>query len=399
MSSPSTKGLFVKERLVEARDARSITQKHLAKLLGAGGSTISNWEHGTQTPKPGTLERLAEVLDVFPSYLLRSVPNHGSSAIFFRSLANATSRVRTREKARVRWLQHISLALQEILEFPRVNFPEIVEPEAYLRLSFADIERISFDLRDHWKLGEGPIPSMVLVAENAGAVVGLDQIGSMSIDGQGSWSEVDLRPYILLCRDKNTAFRRQMDVAHELGHLILHRNVDETKLERDFELIEEQAKYFSSAFLLPDRSFSAEIFSISLDGFLSMKNRWKVSVGAMIMRAHQLELITDEATRRLWKSRAIRRWNRREPLDLPGETPVEEPRLLRRSIEMIVSNNVRSKRELVVSDIGVGTNDIEMMTALPMGYLSDIPSIVPIEPRLKNSGEQDGAGSVVPFRR
>jgi hypothetical protein len=86
-------------------------------------------------------------------------------------------------------------------------------------------------------------------------------------------------------------------------------------------------------------------------------------------------------------------------LDLPGETPVEEPRLLRRSIEMIVSNNVRSKRELVVSDIGVGTNDIEMMTALPMGYLSDIPSIVPIEPRLKNSGEQDGAGSVVPFRR
>jgi Zn-dependent peptidase ImmA (M78 family)/DNA-binding XRE family transcriptional regulator len=399
MSRPTTKGFFVRERLVEAREARSITQRDLAVSLSRAGSTISNWERGEQAPEPHSLEQLSTILGVSAGYFLKPLPRHGPSPIFFRSLAKAAARARSREKARVRWLQHISLALQEILHFPEVDVPELVEPGGYAKLKEDDLEAIALALRAHWRLGEGPIKDMLLVAENAGVVIGIDEVGSTTIDGQGTWSEADGKPYILLARDKYTAFRRQMDAAHELSHLVLHKGITKQQLEADFARIEDQAKYLAGAFLLPHRSFTAEIRSLSLDGFLELKPRWCVAIGAMIMRVQQLELLSDDAALRLWKYRAARGWHRREPYDAPNETPVAEPRLLRRSIDMIVSSKVRSKKDLLELDIGLGASDVELLAALPTGYFTEpAANVVRIEPRLRENVEPPSA-RVLPFRR
>jgi len=371
-------------------------------LIGRSGSAISNWERerGEWAPEPATLDQLAAALEVFPSYFTKEMPDHGKSAIFFRSMANATKRARVREKARVRWLQHISLSLQEILEFPPVDFPEFVGPEEYRRLDYSELEQIAANMRKHWKLGDGPIPSMVLVAENAGTIVGVDEVGSTRIDGQGNWSAADDRPYILLAKDKYTAFRRQVDMAHEISHLALHYAIDEATLDRDFDLIENQAKYLAGALLLPDKSFSAELYSISLDGFLALKKRWKVSVGAMIMRAQQLHLVSDSYAPQLWKYRAARGWHRREPFDSQTETPVEEPRLLRRAIEMIIDAGARTKEDLLRIDIGLGGSDVEMLSVLQPGYFVQTAEIVPLAPKFKAPGTTtDGGSSVVPFQK
>ncbi|WP_084798656.1 helix-turn-helix domain-containing protein [Pleomorphomonas koreensis] len=400
---PSTKGFFVPARLLEAREARGMTQSDVAKALGRpSGSTISNWESGEQSPEPATLDQLASVLGVWPSYLIRPMQENGARAIFFRSLATATKKVRTREKARMGWLRHISAALQEIVEFPEVDFPEFVAPNDYLKLSDDDLNGLAASIRRHWLLGEGPIESMVLVAENAGAVVGVDEVGSTKIDGQGTWSDSEGRPYILLARDKNTAYRRQMDAAHEIAHLALHRYVNDNDMVRHFDLIEHQAKYLACAILLPHRSFSSEIPSLSLDGFLSMKRRWRVSIGAMVKRAHDLGIISDEHAKRLWRYRSARGWHSREPLDLPSETPVEEPRLLRRSIELVIDERVRGVRDLVEMDIGIDSRDVEMMTCLPQGYLTaEAAAVVALQPRLKDalrSQLEQEDGNVVAFR-
>ena len=214
---PTTKGFFVAERLVEAREARGLTQAAVSKALGrSGSSTISNWERGEQAPEPNMLDALAGALGVYVSYLTTPLPSHGVSAIFFRSFATATAKVRTRERARVRWLQHISLSLQQFVGFPALRIP-IIERD-FLRMSRGDVEAVALELRRQWELGEGPIPNMCLLCESLGAIVGVDETGSMKIDGQSSWSEVDARPYILLAADKNTYYRRQMDAAHELGN-------------------------------------------------------------------------------------------------------------------------------------------------------------------------------------
>ena len=401
MSRPNTRGLFVRERLSEARDARGLTQKDLARSLGRGESTISNWERGGQTPEPTSLGNLASALGVYPSYLLKPMPVHGSTPIFFRSLASATIRARTREKAKVRWLQHISLAVQEVLDLPGVDIPELIKGDQYLRLKTDDLESIASDLRAHWDLGDGPIRTMVLVAENAGIVVGVDETGSTAIDGQGTWSTADGRPYILLATDKYTAYRRQMDVAHELAHIILHRHVtSEDELAQNFELIERQAKYLAGAFLMPYRSFAAEVSSVSLDGFLSLKRRWMVSVGAMLMRAENLELLSSDAAASLWRYRTTRGWHRREPYDLPDETPVEQPCLLKRCIQMIVEEGGRSKQAVLELDIGISASDIEMLACLPPAFFSAEPVLViRLEPKLRSRVGGSKTSEVVQFHR
>jgi Zn-dependent peptidase ImmA (M78 family) len=299
----------------------------------------------------------------------------------------------------MRWLQHISLALQNRLDLPTVDVPAPVKSNEYAKLSDADLESIAISVRHHWGLGEGPITQMALLAENAGVIIGIDEVGSTKIDGQANWSSVDSRPYILLARDKYTAYRRQMDIGHELAHLILHRDVSGTQLVNDFELIEHQAKYFAGAFLLPARSFVAEIPSLSLEGFKSLKRKWMVAIGAMIMRAEQLCVLTEEGARRLWKYKAARGWAQKEPFDDPTETPVEEPRLLRRAIELVTAHNVRARRDLLETDLGIGAGDVELLASLQRGFFAEASGqVVRLEPKLRLVVESQG-GDIVPFKR
>ena len=78
-------------------------------------------------------------------------------------------------------------------------------------------------------------------------------------------------PYIFLGDDKDSSVRLRFDLAHELGHLLLHKDVDKDELEDDKDLydkIEYQANYFASAFLLPLETFNKEVISSSIDSFI-----------------------------------------------------------------------------------------------------------------------------------
>ena len=380
MSRPTTKGFFVRERLIEAREARGLSQADIATLVDRSASTISKWESGDQAPDPAILENLAANLGVTTAYLVRQMPDYQSPSIFFRSLKAASARSRTRARARIGWMQTVSLALQEIVDFPSLNIPDL-DIGDYRRIDDARLEEIATELRAFWNLGQGPIRSIGLVAENAGIVVGMDSAGVTKIDGESLWSPIDGRPYILLNDEKNCAFRRQMDIAHELAHIVLHKNVTPEQLDADFDRIEHQAKYLGSALLLPYKTFTSDILSLSLDSLLTLKPRWMVSVGAMVMRAHQLDLMSDEAATRLWKARAARGWHKREPMDDPRETAVENPRMLRRSIELIVDNGVRSKSDLIEYDLGISGSEVETIASLDRGYFYEPPANVVAPPK------------------
>lgn len=95
-----------------------------------------------------------------------------------------------------------------------------------------------------------------------------------------------------------------MDAAHELGHLVLHRHLPLKALNSaaDFKEIERQAFYFAGAFLMPAESFATEVWTPSLNTLVALKNRWKTSVGAMLMRCSSLGMVSEEAERRLWEA-------------------------------------------------------------------------------------------------
>ncbi len=48
----------------QLREERDWSQDQLARRLGVGQGTVSNWERGLKVPQPRTLTRLAELFDV-----------------------------------------------------------------------------------------------------------------------------------------------------------------------------------------------------------------------------------------------------------------------------------------------------------------------------------------------
>ena len=105
----------------------------------------------------------------------------------------------------------------------------------------------------------------------------------------------------------------------------MHANLDRRRQTKtaDFKRIEEQAHRFAGAFLLPAAPFADDFFVASLDTLQEMKPRWKVSIGAMMMRAKQLDLMPEQTSRRMWINYSRRGWRRSEPLDdvMPPRDP------------------------------------------------------------------------------
>lgn len=388
---------FRAERLVEARDSRGLTQVALADLINRTSSSISRWEAGDQSPEPDALDALARALNLPVAFFLRAQPDHGAAPMFFRSMASTTQSVRKRSQARLRWAQDVSLELQEWLDLPVPNVPELDVPD-HREIRDEDIEQIANECRTWWSLGHGPIAHMLLVLENAGVIVVKEEVGTATMDGVSNWSTADGRPYMLIARDKATSVRSRMDAAHELGHLVLHRRLSPKALNSagDFKEIERQAFHFAGAFLLPAESFAAEVWSPSLNALVALKERWKVSVGAMLMRCSALGMMSEEAERRLWKHYSARGWRKSEPLD--DVLAPEEPRLLARSVRLLIDEGVRT-RDSLLGDFRLPPADVESLCGLPRGYMSTIEANVVALPTLKRAPEPSAAGMVVPFRR
>ena len=123
-------------------------------------------------------------------------------------------------------------------------------------------------------------------------------------------------PYIVLGTDTPSPFRTRFNVCHELGHLILHRDVTPQQFsdQLQFKLIEAQADRFAAAFLTPASTFSTDIVDPSLELFRVLKPRWRTSIKMMVHRAQELNIIDREEARRFYINYNRRGWNRKEPL-------------------------------------------------------------------------------------
>ncbi len=389
---------FQAERLTQARDSRGLTQTALGEIINRTSSSISRWENGAQLPETEALDELSRALNVPVSFFMKPIPDHGMAPLFFRSMAVTTQSLRKRTQSRLRWAQDVSAVLQEWVDLPHVNVPRL-DVSDYREIKDDDIEHIATECRKSWELGMGPIVDVLLVMENAGIVVVKEEVGAAAMDGLSNWSFADKRAYIFIAKDKDTCVRSRMDAAHELGHLVLHHSIkpDTLKSEADFKEIERQAFYFAGAFLMPAESFGSEIWSPSLSTFLALKERWKTSIAAMIMRCVALGIISEDYQRQMWKYYSSRGWRKKEPLD-DSLTP-ENPRLLARSVKLLVEHNVRS-REQLLNDFRLNAADVEALTGLPRGYMSNQKADVIAFPKLKTSSEgPGGSGTVIPFDR
>lgn len=388
---------FQSGRLTMVREARAMKKCDLAVALSRTDATISKWENGTQRPDPSTVADIAAALKVSPSWFFLPLEND-ERAVFYRSLSTELKTMRSRARARLGFVEAIEGVLSQYMDFPDTDIPDLLDDTDFRHLRVDDIERIAEELRSHWQLGRGPISDLILLMENAGIILGEDEIGSIKLDGVSWWSSRTDRPYVLLAQDKKSGVRRRLDAAHELAHLVLHREVTPEQLVEHFSLIEGQAMALAGALLMPAREFKRSVYSMSLDGLLSIKREWGVSVGAMIKRLANLGEINSFNERRLWQYHSQRKWRTREPLD--NELRIETPENLKICIESLDESGELT-REALIDEVGLSVDDIATLCGIAPEYFARRASTVErFVPRSKEGTiESELHANVVPFKK
>lgn len=390
---------FQKERLSQILAARRLSQVQLASLVGVSPATVSKWRSGSQAPEREALDRLAGVVNVTPEWFTR-LPTTKVSLPLFRSNASAHVAARAMLEARLEWGQDIAVALSEFVDYPALNLPgrTFSDPE---EITPEEIELAASECRDMWRVGRAAVQDLALAVEGAGVILIREETGIAQIEGLSAWSEVLGRPLVLLSADKDNGYRSRFDLAHELGHLILHRYIPRPTERDRHKQLEQQAHRFAGAFLLPAETLATEVrMPVTLDDLLLLKRRWGVSVGAIVMRLRALRILDEEGAQTLFKRRSARWGAKSEPGD--GDRSPERPRLLRRTVDLLVDENVMPL-DAIPRHIGLAGHDIEMLAGLPEGYFHGKSKVVQLA-RMRTTPVSTGdrptmdSNTVLPFR-
>ncbi len=382
---------FVGERLTEAREARGImTKTALADLLEVVSvAAISQYENNICNPRPEIVTLLTKQLKVKEAFFFRPIPDRVPNPIFWRSRHAATKADRIVAERRLTWAKSISDEyLKSYIDMPALVMPkqrDIGVPSDPRNLTDDVIEQITARCREFWGLGAMPIENLTQLLENNGLLITYGKLESEKLDAFSSVSEYDGSFHIFLGTDNKTGARSRFDAAHELGHLILHAHLpkkylDEEKLKKH-ALVEHQAYRFASAFLMPADSFRSDVWMTALEALLSLKEMWKVSVGAMIKRCDDLGMLDEPHARRLWIS-YNRKWKNSEPSD--EKVTFEAPQLMKRCFDLLIESKVKTKAQ-ILRELPYSQRDIETLMSLPDGYLSEDFGEVHQLPQIKTS--------------
>ncbi|HVW85688.1 MAG TPA: XRE family transcriptional regulator [Bryobacteraceae bacterium] len=372
---------FIPERLTEAREARGLAQTRLSELTGIKSQSISHYEQGRQSPSPEALALLCEKLELPERYFLRPMPSNSGDIIFFRALRSPARAARLKAERRLSWLKEITVYLRQWVDLPPARVPSLPVPLDSTEPVAAEIEEITEECRQWFRLGFGPLGDIVLLLENIGSIVSRV---SLEPELEGSCSQWDSSvPYVFLS-DGESASRIRFDAAHELGHLVMHGRVTpgQARDPEGHRVLEAQADRFARAFLLPKRMFGQEVWAPTIDALLTLKKEWNCPVSEMVTRCGEIGLFDYDQVRRALVNLGRRGWRASEPLENTHEP--ERPRLLARSIRMLIEEGVKD-RHAALTDLSLSAADVEELSGLPRGYFAGCSAQVPASLKLRNA--------------
>jgi Zn-dependent peptidase ImmA (M78 family)/DNA-binding XRE family transcriptional regulator len=344
--------LFDRSRLRMARELRGLTQVQLAREAGSVTSaSVSQFENGHARPATSTLRRLSVALRVPLSFFAAPtrLPAQEQVNGFFRSLRSTSPRDRQQALAYVQLARELALELEKFVALPELDlprFPVDAEREFYS----AEIEEIASQVRDHWKIPDGPIENMARLLEKSGIVVIRFRVSTEKVDA--FCVDFPDRPVVALGADKGLRDRSRFDAAHELGHLVMHGagQVGDKVAER-------QANEFAAAFLMPAGDIKPELPSrLDWPTLLRLKTRWHVSIAALLVRAKTLDVMDEHTYAQAWKALSARGWRKVEPGNLGNP---EVPVLLQRAVELTKKNGFTF--EEFISHSGLPEADIRTL--------------------------------------
>ncbi|MCH9731683.1 MAG: XRE family transcriptional regulator [Actinomycetia bacterium] len=303
-----------------------IGQVEFAERLGVANGSISKIENGRMLVPDDLIEQMASVLDCTPAFLVARERVGPTTRPWLRAYADASKKTVDQQTADCTTAIEVSevLGLRRIPDSIPIFDGDLSDDDA--------IEQFALDVRAAAQLGDADVVgNSIRAAERLGCLVlpMRNELGKHL----GLSVRANLVPVICVSlaatEHSETGVpgdRQRFTVAHELGHLGLHAGLGPPESAHDASRVEKQAHHFAGAFLGPGdallQDLRGEGSRVTLRTLAILKERWGISIKALVMRFQGLGVIGSDQARSLYKQISARGWNKSEPIRVGGEEAI-----------------------------------------------------------------------------
>ena len=390
---------FNGQRLKEALQFRGLKMADLSRDTDISRQSLSLYANNENTPPFENVKKMACRLE-FPVdfFMTEDLCTTVTSNTYFRSQAAARKKEQNAQKLKLEYTAKMYEVFLNYVDFPSLTLPCLTEfrnkvpfPEQKSDTEIADkIEKLAQHVRSEWGLGDGPIEDMqYLLASHGIIVTGFTNVAD-NIDAFSQ--KVSIKEHgtvyiIALAIGEKPITRLRFDMAHELGHILMH-NWDESNEElekEEFNNLERQANRFASALLLPKDSFEHDVrpYATNVEFYRSLKKKWNVSMQAMMYRARDLEIITGNQYSYMMRMISAKGERLHERGDVPG---MLSSTIFQGAIDVLFDGGYLTAADLLrafhANGIWLRQSDMEDLMGLTPGTLNIEPKIIQFRPKM-----------------
>ena len=298
------------EMIVLGRELLGFTQEDLANALSLTQATVSRYESGLIPVPEEHVQAIASFLGRPESFLRWQERLYSASCMYHRRNRNlSVSELR---------LIHAKVNLLRIQTSRLLLKTKVTSAYSFHRLSaikHGGPEGCAQRLRQLWQLPTGPVRHVCRTIESARGVVFRCPFGMTRVDGISQWPlDAPEMPPVFFVHEEIPGDRQRMTLCHEIGHVVMHH----TPTDDDPE---DEANRFAAEFLMPAAEIGPDLHSMTLAKAVALKQYWKVSMQAIIVRAHDLRQITDNQYQYLFRQLSAKGYRKCEPAPIPAEEP------------------------------------------------------------------------------
>ncbi|MGX7195763.1 spr1629 family repressor/antitoxin [Enterococcus olivae] len=370
--------MFFGEKLQSVRELNGLSRKELADELNLSEQAIWQYENQYTVPKFEVVNELKKIFNVKAQFFYTEPFATNISKIENIAYRAEDREARKKTKMETTFIDFVSYFLDKFeskLHLPMNVLSPLRDESIQLYNRSLDttdrllqLEKIAENARK--KLDVQANSELLYKLELSGIYV-LEKNMGATIDAYSTWTNQG-KPFIILGNKKKSAVRRNFDLAHELGHLLLHYKIDMDSLTKDeHKIIEKEANDFASFFLLPKEQFLKDFATISKksnpESYVDLKMKRMVSIAALEYRAYKLELLTFEENRYFYATLNRKNYRTNEPLD--EDIAIVRPGKVRALLDLILRNRLFSLND-ILNDHSIDRSFLEALFGLENKFLN-----------------------------
>ena len=340
--------------LLTARQYRGYSQSFLSKDADINQSYYSKIENGlaSDNATEETVQKIADSLD-FPLSFFYQQDQVMGLPISVHPMYRKSARIKDSDLSQLNAelnirIFHLRRLLNAVELDPELELPQYDVEETGSAAKIAEMTRKA------WGLPNGPIQNLTELVEQAGCLVVWCDF-DIPVDGV----TVKFRdmPHCIFLNKSAPPDRMRFSLAHELGHIIMHKIPTDT--------MEQEANDFASEFLMPEKDIKHQLKGkLTIVQLARLKLVWRASMQAILYRANKIGAISKNQYDYLIRKISANGWKIREPEDT--DFPYEQPSTSTGIIEMHSEDFEYSKSDFLEL-LNINQNDLRRFYQDSMG--------------------------------